>query len=387
MSKQIQRADARSEGKKIAAATPENLLQLFERKKSAIAGIMPKHLTPERLMKVVISAVSRTPLLAECTLPSVFLAAVQCAELGLEPNTPLGLIYLVPYWNGKIGRREAQVIVGYRGLVRLAVQSGDVRAIQAYVVHSRDTWEVEYGLEPRLVHKPYFGVEEPGDPVAFYAVAELREDFRVFAVMTKREVDVIRERVRRFYPDGKPIQTPWDSDYEEMGKKTAIRRLSKILPLTVDRLAKALAIQARNEADEPADFSDVMDMIGGDPELGQLEEPKEPSRVALGLGVKPAAETPKPEAVPVPAGTQTAPTGEAKAAPAPAQSAAPAEMQSQPATASAADEGGSADDADAGGEPPPGALKSDRETSASVPANGGASNGSQGGLRTLGGRK
>lgn len=236
----------------------KTLKDLFHSAQSSIAAVLPKHLTAERILRITLAATSQNPTLLECSPRSILLATLQAAQLGLEPNTPLGLAYLVPHRNKKTGQHEAQFIPGYRGLIRLAVQSGDVVVVHSRVIHARDEYDVAYGLDPKLTHRPYIPACDakpadcdPGPLVAVYAVAELKTGGKVFEFMSRAQVDAIRHRSKA--SDG----GPWVTDYEEMARKTAIRRLCKSLPLATELLGRALDAQARAEEGEAPDFSEV----------------------------------------------------------------------------------------------------------------------------------
>ena len=106
----------------------------------AIARALPSVMTPERFSRIAVSALSTTPKLAECH-PMTFVGAMMtAAQLGLEPNTPLGQAYLIPYWNGKTKRLECQFQLGYKGMIDLAYRSGQIVSIQANVVYENDTF-------------------------------------------------------------------------------------------------------------------------------------------------------------------------------------------------------------------------------------------------------
>lgn len=211
---------------------------------------------PDMFIRAVIMAMRQTPALRDCDPASIVLATAQACSLGLTPNTPLGLSYLVPYGT------TCQLIPGYKGLVRLAIQSGEVKAIDARVVYGFDTFEMEYGLDEKLVHKPGDGDRVEANVKGAYAIAKLANGERKFEWMTKAEIDGIRARSKA----GK--SGPWVTDYTEMARKTAIRRLCKGLPLSEEnlnhqRLGKALEVQAKSEAGEGLD---MFDLLGEDPE-------------------------------------------------------------------------------------------------------------------------
>ena len=212
---------------------------LLERSKDKYAEVLPKHLTAERLIRIAIAAASRNPQLLACTPQSLALSLMGAAQLGLEAGSPLGSAYLVPFRN-KNGNYEATLIIGYRGLIELARRSGEISMIEAHVVHENDTFTCRFGMEPVLEHEPCW-TGEPGDVIAAYAVAKLTDGSTQVEVMTRAQIDAIKNRSRA----GR--SGPWVSDYPEMARKTVVRRLAKYLPLSVE-LARALDLDAHAEA-------------------------------------------------------------------------------------------------------------------------------------------
>jgi recombination protein RecT len=222
-----------------------------EKSGDRLGAVLPKHLTKDRFVRLIVSAVSRTPALLDCSKESIVLAAAQAAALGIEPNTPLGLGYLIPFRNKQSARTEAQFIPSFKGLVRLAIQSGEVQKVCAHIVHERDTFEIAYGTDERIVHMPYLGKDGPGDILGAYAVAEMKNGSKQIAFMTLHELEAIRLRSKS------PEEGPWVTDRPEMYKKTVVRRLSKMLPLSEEKYGRALEHQATAEAGNAPDFSDM----------------------------------------------------------------------------------------------------------------------------------
>lgn len=221
------------------AASGKSLMQVLETKKAAMAAVATKHLSAEKLLKIVATAMSRVPKLTECTPLSVAQSLMTCAEIGLAPGT-LGSVYLVPFFNSKARAMECQLIIGYRGLVELARRSGELSTVQAEVVREGDEFVLEFGLEAKFKHIPL------GDPtrpiVKVWAMATFKDGGHQLAVMSKSEVDKVRNmsKAGQF--------GPWKDHYEEMAKKTAIRRLCKLLPLTPE-LEEAIAAGDKSEFD------------------------------------------------------------------------------------------------------------------------------------------
>ncbi len=194
--------------------------------RASLAQVMPKTMSPDRMLKIALAAASRTPKLLECTKESFYIALHSCAQLGLEPNTPLGAAYLVPYFNGKTKQMEVQFQPGYRGLIDLARRSGQISTIFAYPVRKGDLFKYRLGLDPDIQHEPVSGPE--AELTHVYAVAKLKDDGVQFVVMTRAEVEAIRQRSK-----AKDFG-PWTTDYEQMALKTAIKRLCKYLPMTIE---------------------------------------------------------------------------------------------------------------------------------------------------------
>lgn len=226
--------------------------KFFETNKPAMAAVLPKHMSPDRMLKVALHAVRAVPQLLDCTTESLFGAVIQCGQLGLEPNTVMGHAYLIPFKNRRQNRTDVQMIVGYRGLIDLARRSGQIVSIAAHVVHERDEFDFAYGLVERLIHRPAMG--DRGEVIAFYAVAQLKDGGHAFEVMSRDEVDAIRD-ASQGYRSG---SSPWHTHYSEMGRKTAVRRLAKYLPLSIE-FATASTLDAQAETGSEQNLSAVLD--------------------------------------------------------------------------------------------------------------------------------
>jgi len=224
---------------------------LLTRYRPQLEMALPRHLKPDRLIRVALTSVQKNPALLECHPITLVGAVVQCAQLGLEPDDGTGKAYLVPFFNSKKNRSEVQFIVGYRGLIDLARRSGQVSAVEARVVHKKDYFEYAFGLQPALDHRPSTD-SEPGEPIYFYAIARFRTGDTQFDVMTKSEVDTIRKRSKAGQAG------PWVSDYEEMGKKTVVRRLAKLLPASAEFL-RAVSLDERADIGIPQDLGTLID--------------------------------------------------------------------------------------------------------------------------------
>ena len=212
------------------ASGQQTIIGLMKKHKAQIERALPKHMNADRMLRIVTTELRNTPKLGECDPISLFGAVIQCSQLGLEPGGVLGHAYLIPY--GK----KAQLIIGYRGLIDLARRSGQIVSITANAVYKEDHFEFEFGLNPTLSHRPDFEGRDWSDkPVYVYAVAELKDGGKQFVIMHRIEVERLRQR------NGNKSFSIWQTDYEEMAKKTAIRRLFKLLPVSIE-LAKAITL-------------------------------------------------------------------------------------------------------------------------------------------------
>lgn len=201
------------------------LTQLIDRMKPEIGRALPKHMNPDRMARIATTVVRQTPALARCTPESFLGALLTAAQLGLEPG-PLGEAYLVPYG------REVTFIPGYRGLIKLAYQSGEVSTIDAQVVRDGDEFDYGLGLDPYLTHKPKLS-EEIGTPIAVYAVCIRKDGAKSFRVMSVAEIERIRRRSKA------SNNGPWKTDWESMAKKTVIKQLAKFMPLASENFNAA----------------------------------------------------------------------------------------------------------------------------------------------------
>lgn len=188
---------------------------------------LPRHVTPERLARIVMTNLRQTPELLKCTRESLLGAVMQAAQLGLEPGV-LGQCYLVPY------KGTATLIIGYRGMAQLAWRSALVSSISSRAVFEGDHFFFDYGAD-KLEHRP-FGESDPDKLTHAYAVIHTTHGGRLWEVMTRTEIETIRERSAA----GK--RGPWVTDYTEMCKKTVLRRLFKIAPASAE-MNRAMALE------------------------------------------------------------------------------------------------------------------------------------------------
>jgi recombination protein RecT len=199
-----------------AITTKQDIKSLInsESMREQFARALPKHLDAERFCRIAITATTRTPKLMDCTPASVMKCLLDLSAMGLEPDGRRA--HLIPYGT------ECTLIIDYKGLIELIRRSGDVSSIRAETVCENDGFTWENGI---VTHKVDWR-NPRGEVQAVYAEAKLASGEVQTAVMTKDEVESIRARSRS------GNNGPWKTDWCEMAKKTAVRRLTKMLPLS-----------------------------------------------------------------------------------------------------------------------------------------------------------
>ena len=224
---------------------------LLSKMQGQIAKALPSVLTPERYTRMVMTALSTNPDLQKCTPESFLGAVMQAAQLGLEPNTPLGQAYLIPYRNK--GRLECQFILGYKSFLDLAYRSGEVSIIDAQAVHANDEFEYEYGLEPKLKFKP--ALKNRGEVIAYYAMFKTKAGGFNFLVMSKEDIVAHAKTYSKAYSTG---YSPWSTNFDAMAKKTVLKQVLKYAPLKSE-FVKNLAADETIKTDIQPDMVDVND--------------------------------------------------------------------------------------------------------------------------------
>lgn len=216
-----------------------------------IQKALPTVITGERFTRMVLTAMSSNPQLQQCTPKSFLGAMMQAAQLGVEPNTPLGQAYLIPYKNK--GTLECQFQLGYKGLIDLAYRSGEVRDIQAHEVYENDEFEYELGLEPKLRHVP--APSNRGSVIAYYAVFHTKDGGYGFEVMSTED---IKEHAKKYSQAYSSSYSPWSKNFDEMAKKTVLKRCLKYAPLKTE-FVREMNADGTIKKDITANMADVPD--------------------------------------------------------------------------------------------------------------------------------
>lgn len=205
----------------------KTMQQYVQQMQGEIAKALPSVMTPERFTRITLSALSANPQLAQTTQNSFLGAMMTAAQLGMEPNTPLGQAYLIPFRNK--GILECQFQLGYKGLIDLAYRSGEVTTIQAQVVYENDEFEYALGLEPQLKHIP--AMSNRGEPISFYAVFKTKDGGFGFEVMSVEDVKLHAQKYSKSFNSA---YSPWKTNFEEMAKKTVLKKVLKYAPMKTD---------------------------------------------------------------------------------------------------------------------------------------------------------
>lgn len=267
---------------KVAASNGgvSSIKQLVMQMKPQIEKALPSVLTGERFSRMVLTAMSTNPQLAECTPNSFLGAMMQAAQLGVEPNTPLGQAYLIPYRNH--GQLECQFQLGYKGLIDLAYRSGEITSISAHEVCENDDFEYELGLNEKLRHKP--ALTDRGAVILYYAVFRTKAGGSGFAVMS---VEDIKNHSKKYSKAASSSYSPWSTNFDAMAKKTVIKQALKYAPIKTE-FVRAVSTDetiktniAEDMADEPDETVITVDSeenktddipANVDPETGEIKE-------------------------------------------------------------------------------------------------------------------
>jgi recombination protein RecT len=257
-----------------SAKRPQTIKEWIRVMEPEIKKALPSVITPERFTRMALTAISVNPKLAKCTPQSFMGALMNAAQLGLEPNTPLGQAYLIPFKNR--GTLEVQFQIGYKGLIDLAYRSGEFTNIYAKEVYENDEFDYEFGLGPNLVHKP--ATKDKGSTIAYYAVFKLVNGGFGFDVMSKED---ITNHAKKYSQSFNSKYSPWTNNFDEMAKKTVLKKVLKYAPIKVE-FVKQVTEDATIKTELSEDMSEIApenvfeaEYSVSDAEEGEQEEQKE----------------------------------------------------------------------------------------------------------------
>jgi len=245
----------------------------FEAQKGEIARAVPKHIDPERLVRVALTACVQNPALLNCTRESLMQATLQSASLGLMPDGVMGQAYLLPYGD------KATFQIGYQGLIELAYRTDRIAGIIADVVHEKDKFEFHREVERDVFqHRPYEGDDDPGAVTHAYCIIRRKDGTASVTVLPKSKI----EKEHRAHSRAKNAG-PWVGHWSAMARKTAILVALKYEQKSTE-LAKAVAIEERTEAgiEIPAEEAQILDAV-------EVKAEPQPSALDKLAGVAPKA--------------------------------------------------------------------------------------------------
>lgn len=256
----------------VVATEPPTLLTQIDRQRAEVERALPVHLkaNAEQYVRAALTLVKQTPGLMQCDPKTILGGLMTASQLGLEFG-PLGHAYLVPFNNRRTGNKEAQFIIGYKGLIDLCWRSGQLASISAREVCEGDEFDFDYGLADSLHHKPNLEVDR-SRPYAWYGVAKFTNGGHYFLVVGKPEIE--QHRAKSLAKD----TGPWKTDYNAMARKTVVRMMQPFLPLSSEvarELARDETVSRGMTVDElevePVDYIEA-EVVDGELEVSLAEE-------------------------------------------------------------------------------------------------------------------
>lgn len=249
---------------------------MLERHKPEIEKALPRHFSPERMVRIANTCLSTTPKLAECDPLSFFAAIIQASQLGLEPNVE-GQCYILPYWNKKLGCRVAQFQIGYRGLVELFWRHEKAESLTAGVVHKKDVDDgsFNYDLGTGEIHHTPDIFSDRGPAVAYYVVIAVKGGGRIPKIMSKDEVlKHAKQHSKSWDAKKKQFEGPWKTDFDSMALKTVFKQAMKWAPKSVE-MQHALASDETTKLGIKKDMLQIPDETDWEGKKAIEEEKKE----------------------------------------------------------------------------------------------------------------
>ena len=242
----------------------------------------------EKFQAIVVTAVADNMDLLDVDRNSLIKACLQAAELGLVLNKSMAEADILKVWNNKIKKYEAQFRPRYKGLMKLALQTGEVLKIESRIVYENDEFEIIEGTSAGIIHKRKLSGR--GGMIGAYCVWTLRNGESQFEVMSKEEILAIRDRSSSKTKEGKVVG-PWVTDEAEMWRKTVVRRATKYMPMSPEI---ARAVHADNvaegviEADEfDGEAEDITDFGYEEPEAAEEKVSSLEEKIAARTAKKP----------------------------------------------------------------------------------------------------
>lgn len=226
-----------------------------------------RHLKPDRLLRIALTTIMRTPKLQDCTRESIINALLTCSHTGLEPDGYHA--HLIPYGN------VCQLIIDYKGLVAIGSRDG-VKGISVDVLCENDEWSRSRENGALRIHHKVNDKEDRGKPIAYYSTAIVDGEFN-FCILNMEQIEK-RRRSRKGCADKNLSDEvgPWRDWYEEMCKKTVLRHHSKMWPRSIEAQTAASHDDQEFKAEVTVHDRPRFDsnFLGPSTTTEQIEEPR-----------------------------------------------------------------------------------------------------------------
>lgn len=238
---------------------------LLAQMSKSIKNALPSHLSSERFQRVALTAFNSNPKLQKCSTSSFLAAMMTSAQLGLEPNTPLGQAYLIPYGN------SVQFQIGYQGIIDTCYRTGEFNGIGAYEVYENDEFDLSYGINPTVKHKPAIRGDR-GAIIGYYGYYSLKSGGSGVFYMTKENAEKWGQKFSKTFGSG-----PWQTDFDAMAKKTVLKQALKYAPKSIE-MSKVLSTDetTREDFEKPLEDADTIPVswneIDVDKDTGEVKE-------------------------------------------------------------------------------------------------------------------
>lgn len=221
----------------------------------------------------VLQVVNGNDMLKKADPMTIFTASCMAATLNLPINNNLGFAYIVPFYNSKEKKTEAQFQLGYKGFVQLAQRSGQFKRINVCAIYDGDDDQSIYNRLSAFLPKPPPSQKVIGH-IAYFA---LTSGFEAHLSMTIEELEAHAKRYSQSYKKGYGV---WADNFDAMAQKTVLKLLlSKQAPLSID-MPLATALQAdqaviidgeyRYSDNEPVGVAVSMDLSDDDKGFDRL---------------------------------------------------------------------------------------------------------------------
>jgi recombination protein RecT len=223
----------------------------------------------ERATNIIIRNVQKNPLLLDCDSKTIKQCLLDSAALGLELGGPLHHAYVIPYFNKKKNKYEAQLQIGFQGLLELIRRTGEIDGAPIVQwVHENDIFTIDFAShQSPIKHSPV--LDRPrGEPKLVYCLTWFKSGGYHFDFMT---IDEIKKHMNQYAKKDKQGKLPatWLDHFEEMGRKTILKRAAKYMPMSSE-LAEAIEQDESNERGEPSTITNFEDLQ--DPQQEPIEE-------------------------------------------------------------------------------------------------------------------